>query len=53
VVRIPFTALRSTIFGQSVNAPPIDLARIQGVGLYMVDAQDGPFRLEVDYIRSY
>jgi hypothetical protein len=53
VVRIPFTALRSTIFGQSVNAPPIDLARIQGVGLYMVDGQDGPFRLEVDYIRSY
>jgi len=36
-----------------VNAPPIDLARIQGVGLYMVDGQDGPFRLEVDYIRSY
>ncbi len=53
VVRIPFTALRSTIFGQAVNAPPIDLARIQGVGLYMLDGRDGPFRLEVDYIRSY
>jgi len=53
VVRIPFTSLRSTIFGQAVNAAPIDLARIQAVGLYMVDAQDGPFRLEVDYIRSY
>lgn len=53
VVRIPFTALRSTIFGQAVNAPPIDLARIQALGLYMVDAQDGPFRLEVDYIRTY
>jgi hypothetical protein len=53
VVRIPFAALRSTIFGQAVNAAPIDLARIQGVGLYMVDAQDGPFRLEVDYIRTY
>jgi hypothetical protein len=53
VVRIPFTTLRSTVFGQAVNAPPIDLARIQGVGLYMVDGQDGPFRLDVDYIRSY
>lgn len=53
VVRVPFSALRSTIFGQPVQAPPIDLARIRGVGLYMVDGQDGPFRLEVDVIRSY
>ncbi len=53
VVRVPFRALRSTIFGQPVNAPPLDLARVRGVGLYMADGQDGPFRLEVDYIRSY
>jgi hypothetical protein len=53
VVRIPFAALRSTIFGQSVTAPPLDPARIQSVGLYMADALDGAFRLEVDYIRSY
>jgi len=36
-----------------VKAPPIDLAGIQGVGLYMADGKDGPFRLEVDYIRAY
>lgn len=53
VLRIPFAALRSTIFGRAVNAPPIDLAHIRGVGLYMVDGQDGPFRLEVDFIRAY
>lgn len=53
VVRVPFSALRSTIFGRAVNAPPLDLARVRGVGLYMADGQDGPFRLEVDYIRSY
>ncbi len=53
LVRVPFSTLRSTIFGQVVNAPPIDLSRIRSVGLYMVDGQDGPFRLEVDYIRSY
>lgn len=53
VVRIPFSALRSTIFGQAVNAPPIDVARIRGLGLYMADGQDGAFRLEVDYVRSY
>jgi len=53
LVRVPFTALRNTVFGQAVNAPPVDLARIQGLGLYIADGQDGPFRLEVDFIRTY
>ena len=53
VVRIPFSALRSTIFGRPVNAPPIDLSRIRSIGLYILDGQDGPFRLEVDAIRTY
>ena len=53
VVRVPFSALRSTIFGRVVNAPPIDVARIRGMGMFMADGQDGPFRLEVDYVRSY
>lgn len=53
VVRVPFGALRSTIFGQLVDAPPIDLARIQSVGIYMADGKDGEFWLEVDYIRAY
>lgn len=53
VVHVPFSALRSTVFGRAVNAPPIDIARIEGVGLYMVDGQDGPFRLDVDSIRAF
>lgn len=53
LVRVPFSALRSTVFGQSVDAPPIDLAKIRGVGLFMADGQDGPFRLELDFIRTY
>ena len=52
VVRVPYGALRSTILGQKVNVPPIDLSRIQSVGLYMADGKDGLFRLEVDYIRA-
>jgi NADH dehydrogenase [ubiquinone] 1 alpha subcomplex assembly factor 1 len=52
VVRVPFTALRSTIRGREVDAPPIDIARIQSVGIYMADGKDGAFRLEVDYIRA-
>ncbi len=53
LVRVPFSTLRSTIFGRTVNAAPIDLSRIRGVGLYMADGQDGPFQLEVDFIRAY
>ena len=52
VVRVPFTALRSTILGREVDAPPIDLARIQSIGIYMADGKDGAFGLEVDYIRA-
>ncbi len=52
VVRVPYTALRSTIFGREVSAPPIDLARVQSIGLYMADKKDGAFWLEVDYIRA-
>ena len=53
VVRVPFRALRASIFGQPVSAPPIDLARIRSVGLYMLDGKDGPFRVEVDVVRTY
>ncbi len=52
-VRVPFFALRASVFGQSVQAPPIDLANVQRIGLYILDGQDGPFRLEVDAIRAY
>ena len=50
---MPFSALRSTIFGRVVNAAPLDVARIRGMGLYIADGKDGTFRMEVDYIRSY
>jgi NADH dehydrogenase [ubiquinone] 1 alpha subcomplex assembly factor 1 len=53
LVRVPFTALKSSIFGQTVNAPPFDAGRIRGIGLYMADGRDGPFQLEVDFVRSY
>lgn len=52
-VRVPFASLRSTMFGRAVNAPQADLSRIRSIGLYMIDGRDGPFALEVDYIRAY
>ena len=53
LIRVPFSTFRSTMHGQVVDAPPLNLQRIVGVGLYIVDGQDGPFRLEVDHISAY
>ena len=53
LVRVPFSALRASVFGQPVSAPPLDPANVQRIGLYILDGQDGPFRLEVDTIRAY
>lgn len=52
-VRIPFSALKSSIFGQPVQTPPLDPSRVRGIGLYILDGIDGPFELEVDEIRVY
>jgi hypothetical protein len=52
-VRVPFSALKTTVFGEPVNAPPIDLSSVRSFGLYILDGIDGPFRLEVDSVRAY
>ncbi len=53
LVRVPFSALRTSVFGQPVSVAPIDLANVKRIGLFILDGKDGPFRLEVDAIRAY
>ena len=52
-VRVPFSALGSTIFGRTINAPTINLAQVTRIGFFMADGIDGDFRLEVDEVRVY
>lgn len=52
-VRVPFADLETSVFGEPVEAPPFDAAEVEALGLYIIDGQDGPFRLEVDWIRAY
>jgi hypothetical protein len=52
-VRVPFSELGASIFGQAVRVGPLDPAKVRSLGLYMADGKDGPFRLEVDAIRAY
>jgi len=53
VVRVPFSSLLTTVFGQPVNVKSIDLSNVDSFGLYIADGIDGAFRLEVDAIRAY
>jgi len=52
-VRVPFSGLRSTVFGRSVSVPAIDLASVRQIGFYILDGIDGPFWLEVDRVQAY
>lgn len=53
VVRIPFATLRSSAHGRAVRVAPLDLSAVRSTGVYIMDGIDGPFRLEVDWIRAY
>lgn len=53
VVRIPFASLASSAHGEPVRVAPLDLSAVQSIGVYIMDGVDGPFRLEVDWIRAY
>ncbi len=51
-VRVPIATLQGTVRGQAVDVPPIDLERVQSVGLFLADRNDGAFRLEVARISA-
>jgi hypothetical protein len=52
-VRIPFDALQTSAHGEPVTVDALDRASVQSIGVYIIDGQDGPFRLEIDWIRAY
>ncbi len=52
-VRVPFDALEETAHGRPVSADPLDLSAVKSIGIYIIDGIDGPFRLEVDWVRAY
>lgn len=51
-VRVPFSSLEATVHGEPANAEPLDLGGVESIALYIADGKDGPFRLEVDWIRA-
>jgi len=52
-VRVPFNSLEESAHGEPVSADPLDRSAVTSFGIYIIDGKDGPFRLEVDWIRAY
>ena len=53
-VRRAFTDFEPTFRGRRPpDAPPLDPSAIRQVGLLIADEREGPFELEVDWIRAY
>ena len=53
-VRLPFEDFVPTYHGERLtDRPPLDPAKIRTIGFIISDKQEGPFRLEVDWIRAY
>jgi monofunctional biosynthetic peptidoglycan transglycosylase len=49
----PFSSFVPKFMGETTSAPPVDRARIKTFGFLIADKQDGPFRLEIDWIGAY
>jgi len=53
-IRLPFGDFRLYSFGRQVtNAPGLEPARIESVGVTLSDKNEGPFRIEIGSIASY
>ena len=52
-VYLPFDDFQATSFGIALpDAPPLDPGKISSIGLIIGDKQEGPFSLDLDWIRA-
>lgn len=53
-VFIPFEKFTPTFWGREIrdNPPTLELDKVQAIGLMIYDKKDGPFKLEVDWIKA-
>jgi hypothetical protein len=45
--------LEATAHGEPVSPSPLNLSAVTSIGIYIIDGKDGPFRLEIGWIRAY
>ncbi len=51
-VRVPFSSLETTVHGEPIDVAPLAPEAVESLALYIADGKDGPFELEVDWIRA-
>jgi len=52
-IKIPMKQFQATWFGRVMKSdPPIDSSKVLSIGLMIADKKPGPFKLEVDWIKS-
>jgi transforming growth factor-beta-induced protein len=52
-VKIPFSEFKGSFRGIDLDDKVLDPSKIQRVGILLGDKQEGPFNLEIDWIRTY
>lgn len=52
-VKIPFSDFKASFRGMSLRDRTLDPSKIRRVGILLGDKKEGPFELEIDWIRSY
>lgn len=50
---LPLEAFTPTMFGRRLNNPPaLDMSKVSSFGFMIYDKNDGPFKLEVDWVKA-
>jgi NADH dehydrogenase [ubiquinone] 1 alpha subcomplex assembly factor 1 len=49
-VTVPFTDMRTSVFGRTVRAAPFDPSDVREMGIILADGVDGPFKLDVQSV---
>lgn len=49
-VTVPFSGMRTSIFGRTVRVAPFDPSDVREMGIILADGIDGPFKLDVKSI---
>ena len=52
-VRIPFRSFYATTFGRRIPGIRLNSKSISSFGIMLFDKKDGPFTIELDYIKAY